>query len=430
MGQIFSPLTSSRFGFQYFADTDHFRQKDLADWLPVMQNNNTGWLFIQSPLTRAIPQSILEGLMNARIEPVIQLDPGLTAIPSPVDLQLLIEIYAKWGIRYVSLYQYPNQRDSWPATAWAQNDLVERFMERFIPLGSAVVKAGMAPVFPLLKAGGNYWDTAFLKSALEIIKRKAGPDFLDKLVLSAEVVFSDKGLDWGSGGPERWTGTRPYHTPPGEQDHLGLYIFDWYNAISREILQKALPLFLVHNGVNNPNDSHLEDYQAVFQLLNNETANLPGTLEKTLLEIPANVIAYVFNLVGETNTRNLPMYNPDRKPTELGSTIEDWIAARKSAGKSASEDTRNHPITHYLLLPSYDWGISEWYLDVTRPFIKKHQPTIGFSLSEARLAREVTVIGGEKSFPESDLQLLRDSGCLVTRITGDGTTIASQLAER
>jgi hypothetical protein len=89
-----------------------------------------------------------------------------------------------------------------------------------------------------------------------------------------------------------------------------------------------------------------------------------------------------------------------------------------------------HPIAHYLLLPTYEWGIADWHLDVSRPFIRKYRPTVGFSCEEAALARKVTVIGGEKSFSNESIALLRESGCVVDQIVGDGTSIATQLLER
>jgi hypothetical protein len=89
-----------------------------------------------------------------------------------------------------------------------------------------------------------------------------------------------------------------------------------------------------------------------------------------------------------------------------------------------------HPIKHYLLLPKYEWGVADWHLDVIRPFVLKYQPTVGFSMDEAALAAQITVIGNLNSFPEEQLEHLRKIGCMVDRISGDGTTIATELAER
>ncbi len=84
----------------------------------------------------------------------------------------------------------------------------------------------------------------------------------------------------------------------------------------------------------------------------------------------------------------------------------------------------------YLLLPSFDWGVSDWHLDVIKPFVKRHKPTIGFSLNEASSAKRVIVIGDEQDFPEDYLLQLRQAGCLVDRINENGTSIATILAER
>jgi hypothetical protein len=75
-----------------------------------------------------------------------------------------------------------------------------------------------------------------------------------------------------------------------------------------------------------------------------------------------------------------------------------------------------------------EWGATEWHLDASRPYILKHHPTVGYSPDEAALAGQVTVIGGEQVFSEEVMNHLRQCGCQVTRIDGDGTEIASQLA--
>lgn len=98
--------------------------------------------------------------------------------------------------------------------------------------------------------------------------------------------------------------------------------------------------------------------------------------------------------------------------------------------KGDQEITENHPIPHYLILPAYEWGITDWHLNAARPFIRKYRPMIGFSLNHAYLAERVTVVGGVEHFPETALENLRSAGCRVDRISGDGTSIATQLAEK
>jgi hypothetical protein len=40
------------------------------------------------------------------------------------------------------------------------------------------------------------------------------------------------------------------------------------------------------------------------------------------------------------------------------------------------------------------------------------------------------VVGGVQEFPEQALSELRAAGCLVERIDGDGTSIATELSEK
>ncbi len=63
-------------------------------------------------------------------------------------------------------------------------------------------------------------------------------------------------------------------------------------------------------------------------------------------------------------------------------------------------------------------------------FYTKTFADIGFSVSEAAHAVKVTIVGGPQTFSDETIQYLRDQGCTVDRISGDGTTIASLMAER
>jgi hypothetical protein len=79
------------------------------------------------------------------------------------------------------------------------------------------------------------------------------------------------------------------------------------------------------------------------------------------------------------------------------------------------------------LLPLYEWGIAEWQLDIIRNFVRKFHPTIGYSLEEARLAERVTIIADPLVFTAEAILKLGAAGCTVEQITGDGTSIATQL---
>ena len=51
--------TGSRLGFHYFPDSLHYRELDMATWLPELQALGAGWLIIRSELDRAIPENFL-----------------------------------------------------------------------------------------------------------------------------------------------------------------------------------------------------------------------------------------------------------------------------------------------------------------------------------------------------------------------------------
>ena len=84
-----------------------------------------------------------------------------------------------------------------------------------------------------------------------------------------------------------------------------------------------------------------------------------------------------------------------------------------------------YPIDHYLLLPSYDWGIPENILERVRPIIREIRPTIGFSLIEAMNARKVTVWNEDSAFSDLDIQMLREAGCLIDEKVSKSLSVAA-----
>ena len=74
----------------------------------------------------------------------------------------------------------PNLHDQWGSRSWVQQDLVARFIEIYLPLAEQTQAAGLIPVFPPLKRGGDYWDTAFLRAALQMLKGTADQRQIDR----------------------------------------------------------------------------------------------------------------------------------------------------------------------------------------------------------------------------------------------------------
>lgn len=423
------PNHSTRIGFHYYSDSLHYRESDLARWLPELKAMGVSWLVLRSDIRRAIPENFFTGLLREGIEPIVEFRLPLGSPPNLAEVTILLEAYAHWGVQAVQLFDRPNASTSWSNGHWAQQDLVERFLDRFLPLSSIALKLGLLPLFPALEPGGSYWDTAFLRAALISLERRKQVALLQRLVLSAWAHNGSRSLNWGSGGPQRWPDSRAYATPAGSEDQRGFRIFDWYQAAARSALGRALPIILFGAGTPSSHlttGEHRETALNIARLMAGEDVSDPVDASAGLEPVPVEVLACNFwQLAGGEDA-----WFPDGgQPLPAVGALREWQSAHKKIiPHTGGRNPR--PIVHYLLLPSYDWGISEWHLAVIRPFVQKHAPTIGFSLAEAALAQQVTVVGNEQVFAEDVLNQLRAAGCSVRRISGDGTSIATQLAER
>ena len=407
-------------GFHYRMDSDHYSEKDREIWLPRLKDLGASWMLMYAPTNRAIPEGFINGLKAEKIEPVLHFRITPLELPSVEEMILLFDNYQRWGVKYLILFDRPNQQESWGSEAWAQSGLTERFLDCFLPLAEAAVAVGLVPVFPPLEPGGDYWDTTFLRGALDGIKRRASKPLQDRLILSAYAGFHGRELSWGGGGPQSWPETQPYLTPETSQDQLGFRISEWYLTLSETILEKKLPILLL--GVRGPAPEGQDLAETLVK-----SARLIARQEVDGLDpLPEEVIGgAIFSLTGNEDccAAEHRWYSPEGEANPI---VEAFLNIEtKPEVKSVSGKFQ---ISHYLLLPSFDWGVADWHLNVTRSFIKKHRPTVGFSLEEAFQAEQVTVVGGEENFSEKDLSQLRNQGCLVRRIEGDGTKIASLLA--
>lgn len=428
--------SQNRIGLHYFPDTQHYREADIQFWLPRLQEIGAGWLVLQATAECAIPEVFLNALTKAKIQPLLHLRLPLDPLPEPAGLRPIFDAYARWGVRRVILFDQPNSRSAWPSSAWAQQDLVERFLDRYLIFAQMALSAGLQPVLPPLEPGGHYWDTAFLRSTLKTLQRRKQEHLLEQLGLAAYAWNNGRGLDWGAGGPERWPATRPYHTPEGSQDQRGFRIADWYQVISQAVLQRPLPTFLLQAGGFQAADpaGQAESSLAIARLLLDEEVVDPQNAENLLDPLPSAVQMAAFWLLSAPD--NDPhsagaWFDTEGQPRPVAQAFREWQVVRAQADSAptpAAKSNSDHPIEHYLLLPQSENGLSDWYLDAIRPYLRRHMPTFGFSAAEAALARKVTVLGD--ACTDDTLAALRLAGCRVERITGDGTTLATILAER
>jgi hypothetical protein len=429
--------SSNRIGLHYFPDTLHYREADIQFWLPRLTEMGIGWLVVEATDSCAIPESFLAALVGAHIQPLVHLRLPLDPLPDFSGITPLLEAYSRWGVRRIILFDRPNTRQGWPMASWAQQDLVERFLDRYLIIAQLALSAGLQPVLPPLEPGGSYWDTAFLRTTLQTLQRRKQEHLLNELGVAAYAWNSGHGLDWGAGGPERWPAAKPYQTPEGSQDQRGFRIADWYHAIANAVLQHPLPLFLLQADRSDDcsSDQQAAHAFAITRLLTGEEVPDPDDSANSLDPIPDSVEMSAFWLLGASTDglyEKQAWYDLDGTPRPAALALTELNFAHLRSISPTIPQSKSipghHPIEHYLLLPQVSQGLSDWHLDAIRPFLRRRQPTLGFSPSEALLARNVTVIGD--TVPEETLDHLRQSGCRVERINGDGMTLATTLAER
>jgi hypothetical protein len=413
------------------------------------------WLTITAPIDRAVPQFFLEELISSGIQPILHIKPDLASPPHLGEMVPLFDAYAKWGVHYIALFDRPNTLHAWPPSLWTQEFLVERFLDIYLPLAYIVHLAGLIPVFPPLEPGGDYWDTAFLQMALQGIERRGNADFLESIVLGAYAWAGNRPLNWGAGGPERWPSAKPYTSVIGIEDQRGFRIFDWYLAIARAELDITPGILLLGAGCLN-GDSQDPNYPPVDEAIHAQrNLAIAATLARTgedlppfdlinqltlsrLEPIPPEVLACNFWLLAADRgnpSENEAWFKADDSNLLVVDLLQRLNANRKRRSSydreypgDAHKDLGTHrPISHYLLLPSYEWAISCEHLGALQPFLDEHHPTIGYSIAEAALAEEVTIISDTQEIPSAMIDTLRITGCIVNQIQMAGTIIATHL---
>jgi hypothetical protein len=390
-------------GYHFYPDEAHFTERDLSIWLPRLDSLGTNWLTINGSLQRAVPEYFIRGLKDAGIEPIIHIQAQLEN-SNRDDLQPLFSSYARWGLRYVVVFDRPNLRQSWSEAAWGRKALVERFLDLILPVLEAERSSGLVPILPPLEPGGDYWDTAFMEGTLISLARRGCKSLLEELTLSLYAWTYDHPIDWGSGGPERWAETKPYHTPTGSQDQRGFRIFDWYSDISMNTIGRSMPMLAIAGGARLSSD-----YEMNLDQHTEKNLSIARTLES--LDVPPSLKSFCFYLLAsdENHPHHKDAWYPQKdEPLAIVPGIQRLIS-------SSSKGIRKS-LAHYVLLPDrlepaevLGWnGLSQ--------LLKEKQPAFGFSPLEARLAQEVTIVGDEELIPSSIENDLRKTGCIVQRI--------------
>ena len=411
----------NRLGLHYFEDAGHYQIKDLNHWLPELISKGVHWLVLRNPVNAAIPEEFLVELITNNIQPIIQFDSKINAIDHPQDLKVILDAYSKWGVKYVIFFNQPNLISSWADGAWNKADIVEQFLDRFIPLLKMATQAGLTSVFPPLQPGGDYWDTAFLKKVLKSAINRKCLDLITDFHIAVSAQTFSKPLDWGIEEHEG-SQSKVYSNSKDLQNHIGFHTVDQYSQIAKHILgylPKAIMFWYGACDITSPNTIS-EDLDVLIGLAQND----PGILATPLAE---NVIACNFYPLSTLDS--IPGITAERKMARMHK-LANKNNSKTGPSDDLDENLANNlaswvfSIDHYLLLPEYKHGIPEYILEKVRPILKQEQPTIGFSLDEASLARKVTVWNENHAFSEGQIELLRKSGCMIEEKVINGMEIA------
>lgn len=379
--------TINKLGFHYPTHSHQQTLKDLHNWLEQVKDLPASWVLVHGTSDRAVPEPFLKGLMDAGLEPIVHIPCQIGAI-RPDKIHPLLYSYAHWGLKQVIVYDKPNIKKSWADNGWATTNLTERFVDASLPTLQAAFSAGLVPTLAPLEPGGDYWDTAFLKSALKAIARRGQKELVDALVISAYAPTSQHGLDWGKGGPAAWPAARPYFTPDNSEDHRGFHIFDWYRAIATEVLGKPRPVLALQTSTQGQQEVDEAKDSAIAQRITKASAS-------------AGLMAFLFDQVPSADVRT--KWQEFASPGEAKSTAP----IEPSTGKRLS---------HYLLLPDHEaTAVPIWRR--ASAFALTHQPVVGFSVEEACLAQRVTIAADFEAIPAEVDQKLRATGCQVERLS-------------
>jgi len=417
----------TQLGFHYFPDTVHYSLHDLQTWLPLLLRLRVNWLVVTSPTERAIPEYFLTGLIHAGITPIVQFQFSLTDTPPLKDVTPLIEAYAKWEVRHFQIFDRPNLRTSWGTKYWAQRDLVEAFMDRFLPWAQLIVHNDGIPILPPLEPGGDFWDLSFLQQFLTILERRHQHAVTESLHLSAYAWTHKHPLNWGMGGPLAWPEARPYDLNPQSQDHRGFRIFEWYQTIAQATLERTLPIHLYQVGLpahpkrllDAKRFEHPAEAEGVYTVYQN--LSQASSEADTLGLSPANVASCNFWLLSADPSSPFAPHSwfkdaiPTCEAVDKLTQIRQTLPARGPIGYEPITSVRR-PIRHYVLLPK-DLLSQPDVLGKLLPTLSPNTaPTIGCSFSEALMADRVTLVAPERFDPEV-VDQLRANGCDLHTVT-------------
>lgn len=437
------PEHNTRLGFHYYPDEQHYRAPDLQEWLPRLKALGASWLTLRGSMERAIPEAFLSGLIDAGIEPIVHI-PALPIQAVDLDtLGSLARVYAGWGVHYLVLYDRPNVRESWPEGIFDRSDLVDHFLNLWLPAARIINETGLNPILPPLEQGGTYWDTSFLSATLDGMNIQANDadaseyvqPLLDKLLLAAYAFAGPHPPDWGRGGRKAWPNSQPYLTPSSSQDQLGFWSFDWYSEVLKDKLGDPRPILMIAGGAKaDETDPPTGNVKPTAWHTSCNLCIAKAVSDQQLPDHLLNVNYWVLAAAPDSEAATQAWYKPGDGTLPIVRELKHLIASGtldtdKTQTVSPPLAIHGKSLAHYVLLPMFESGPSEWHWRAAGRYVRELNSSCGYSTKDASEAKSVTLVGTEQQISGEIERTLRDAGCQVKRIYGmDYEDLSSHLA--
>lgn len=421
---------NNRLGVHYYPDTEHYSIHDMNRWLPILQSLKISWITLIAPLNRAIPEEFIQSLVNSGINPILHFIPPSIEEINLENLDPLLVAYASWGIKYVAVFERQNLQFTWKPGTWSQDGLIENFLDRFIPVTHKLISYGFKPIFPPLEPGGEYWDTAFLRTSLESLQRRNEIEVLDNLVLGAYGFRHAKSWLWGAGGPDKWPESRPYLSSNLKQDHRGFFIFDWYSAISEAVLGIRLPVMLLRAGakssplISSDNEKLNKEFTKIYKALKKNISVTTSTSEKSKSQNLLGSCFWLMSAPSWSQYKNSALFTEEGSPTDSGKLFLHPGQKQISSDWKPVE-LKKHPLERFIL---YSKEFEAQFDKPLQKMAKDFGVSFGSSSLAAIHAKQVIIFGNMQSFSEDTINHLKKSGCNLISCENNGIELARILA--
>ncbi|HAF61641.1 MAG TPA: hypothetical protein DCK95_04875 [Anaerolineaceae bacterium] len=381
----------------------------LENFITFAKNSATQYAMVEVLTCQSLPVNSINTLTEHGITVDVFLKTSLQTDFDLLAYQDLINNLANLHVKRLILFDRPNRQDFWDPQTWVKPDLLEIFLEKFSLLAEKCLEKNIQPVFPPLQPAGDFWDTVFLRLALQTLQEKGKTALLESLTLSAYAWTNNHPLQWGAGGPERWPASTPYYTPQDGENQQGFRIFDWYQANVKAVLNHSLPILLLQAGRSaeygtSPEIQQLSIVQDILEVL---YPNLYAGGDDQLLKEPIPPEVATCNFLVELDWQSLQ---------GIFAKIQDAQAAQKETILSPEQKkTLPDPFVHYLLLPDESWQSDPRKAAALQPFLNKFHPHTGVSVNEALDASEVTLLVTNNDDMQEKLNILAQNESILVR---------------